>query len=145
MAGTRSGGGARASAATILLDGNVLVALVDEAHVHHAQARAWFSKMTGGFATCPITQGTLLRLMMHVSGLDAGQATAVLAALTRHPRHHFWPDSLSYEQVRWHGVIGHRQVTDAYLAALARHHRGRLASFDRGLVALHGDVAVVVA
>ena len=35
------------SAAT-LLDGNVLVALVDEAHVHHAQARSWFSKLTGG-------------------------------------------------------------------------------------------------
>jgi len=144
MSGARSVGGGRPSA-TILLDGNVLVALVDEAHVHHAQARAWFSKMTGGFATCPITQGTLLRLMMHVSGLDAGQATTVLAALTSHARHHFWPDSLPYEQVRWHGVIGHRQVTDAYLAALARHHRGQLASFDRGLVALHGDVAVAVA
>jgi len=30
------------------------------------------------------------------------------------------------------GVIGHRQVTDAYLAALARHHRGQLATFDPG-------------
>ena len=40
--------------------------------------------------------------------------------------------------------MGHRQVTDAYLAALARHHRGKLASFDRGLVALHTDVAVAL-
>jgi toxin-antitoxin system PIN domain toxin len=144
ISSTRSAGSSRPSAA-ILLDGNVLVALVDEAHVHHAQTRTRFSQMTGGFATCPITQGTLLRMMMHVSGLDAGQAITVLAALTRDARHHFWPDSLPCEQVRWHGVIGHRQVTDAYLAALARHHGGQLASLDRGLVALHSDVAVAVA
>lgn len=132
------------SAAT-LLDGNVLVALIDQAHVHHAQARSWFSKLPGGFATCPITQGTLLRLMMRVSGLGAEQATAVLVALTHHSRHHFWPDALPYDEVQWHGVMGHRQVTNAYLAALARHHGGKLASFDRGLVALHHDVAVAVA
>jgi uncharacterized protein len=39
-------------------------------------------------------------------------------------------------------VLGHRQVTDAYLAALARHHKGKLVSFDRGLAALHADVTV---
>ena len=144
MPSAKQPGGAKPSAA-ILLDGNVLVALVDEAHVHHEQARSWFSKLPWGFATCPITQGTLLRLMMRVSGLSADQATAVLMALTRHPRHHFWPDSLPCEQVQWHGVMGHRQVTDAYLAALARHQGGKLASFDRGLVALHKDVAVAVA
>ena len=38
--------------------------------------------------------------------------------------------------------MGHRQVTDAYLAALARHHGGKLASFDKRLVALHPDVGV---
>ena len=40
--------------------------------------------------------------------------------------------------------MGHRQVTDAYLAALARHHGGKLVSFDKGLVALHQDVGVAV-
>ncbi len=130
--------------AVFLLDGNVLVALVDEAHVHHAQARSWFSRHSGGFATCPITQGTLPRMMMRVSGLDASQATTVLTALTRHAAHRFWPDSVAYDQVQWRGVMGHRQVTDASLAALARHHGGRLASFDRGLAALHQDVAVAV-
>jgi uncharacterized protein len=41
-------------------------------------------------------------------------------------------------------VLGHRQVTDAYLAALARHHHGKLATFDKGLAALHSDVAVAL-
>jgi predicted nucleic acid-binding protein len=42
------------------------------------------------------------------------------------------------------GVIGHRQVTDAYLAQLARANHGRLATFDRGLAALHTDIAELI-
>lgn len=38
----------------------------------------------------------------------------------------------------------HRQVTDAYLAALARTHGGRLLTFDRGLAAAHADVAELI-
>ncbi|MBX3638378.1 MAG: PIN domain-containing protein [Rubrivivax sp.] len=128
-----------------MLDGNVLYALVDEAHVHHAPAQQWFARLEGGFATCPITQGTLLRLLMRLGGFSTEQALSVLAAVTAHPKHRFWPDALAYGQIRWHGVIGHRQVTDAYLAALARHHKARLASFDSGLVALHPDVGVALA
>lgn len=128
-----------------LLDGNVLYALIDQAHVHHEPAKRWFCALEGGFATCPITQGTLLRLTMRLSGRTTEQALEVLAAVVTHAKHHFWPDALAYGSIRWHGVMGHRQVTDAYLAALARHHAGRLASFDQGLVALHPDVGVAVA
>ena len=35
----------------------------------------------------------------------------------------FRPDMLSYDQALWHGVMGHRQVTDAFLASLARRRR----------------------
>lgn len=127
-----------------LLDGNVLYALIDESHVHHAPARDWFSSLSGGFATCPITQGTLLRLVMRLGGHGVEQALPLLGAVTAHAKHHFWPDVLPYDQVRWHGVMGHRQVTDAYLASLARRHGGKLVSFDKGLVALHSDVGVAV-
>lgn len=127
-----------------LLDGNVLYALIDESHVHHAQARRWFADSSADFATCPITQGTLLRLAMRLGERSVEQALATLGVVTAHARHHFWPDVLPYDQVRWHGVMGHRQVTDAYLASLARHHGGKLVSFDRGLVALHADVGVTV-
>lgn len=41
-------------------------------------------------------------------------------------------------------MLGQAQVTDAYLAALARQHGGKLATFDRGLAALHSDVAVLI-
>jgi hypothetical protein len=43
------------------------------------------------------------------------------------------------------GIIGHRQVTDAYLAQLARAHRARLATFDQAMAKLHSDVADLVA
>lgn len=131
-------------AAVHLLDGNVLVALVSPAHVHHAAAERWFVSTAAPFATCPITQGTLLRLLMQVGTLDSAQALAVLANIAGHPRHRFWADAIGYTEIAWRGVIGHRQVTDAYLAGLARHFRGRLATLDRGLAALHPDVVTLL-
>jgi uncharacterized protein len=127
---------------TTLLDGNVLVALVVEDHVHHELARSWFSPRKR-FATCPITQGTLLRLLVR-AGVPAGDATTVLGELTRQRRHEFWPDTLSYEQVATDKVIGHRQVTDAYLAQLTRSHSARLATLDAGLAESHPDVAELI-
>jgi predicted nucleic acid-binding protein len=41
-------------------------------------------------------------------------------------------------------IIGHRQVTDAYLAQLARAHGFRLATFDQAIAKLHHDVAELV-
>jgi hypothetical protein len=54
-------------------------------------------------------------------------------------------DSLGYAVVSWRGVLGRRHVSDAYIAALTRHHGGKLLSFDRGLVALHSDGALGLA
>jgi uncharacterized protein len=128
-----------------LLDANVLVAMADAAHVHHLPATRWFAASATAFATCPMTQGALIRVLLRLEAVPGvAVATRVLQGFTAHPRHKFWADELDYAQINWKGVIGHRQVTDAYLAALARHNSGKLASFDRGLVALHPDVAVLV-
>lgn len=131
---------------TRLLDGNVLVALADQSHVHHAAASSWFAARDVPFATCPITQGTLLRLMLRFGAVpDMGDAIAFLAQLTGHPRHRFWPADFQYLEVDARGIHGHRQVTDAYLATLARRQGGRMATFDRGLAALYPDVVDLVA
>lgn len=132
----------RRAAVVHLLDGNVLVALVTSSHVHHAAAQAWFAAGSAAFATCPITQGTLLRLLMRLGEFSFDTALQVLGEVTAHPRHRFWPDTLGYAEISGRGVLGHRQVTDAYLAGLARHHGGRLVTFDSGLAALHEDVAI---
>jgi toxin-antitoxin system PIN domain toxin len=125
------------------LDANVLVALIVSDHVHHDAAENWFAGVDDSFATCPITQGSLVRLLMR-GGQSAEDAHAVVTALTGNSRHQFWPDSVSFTDFALRGVIGHRQVTDAYLAQLARANSGTLATFDRGLVALHSDVAELV-
>lgn len=126
-----------------LLDGNVLVALAVEDHVHHAAAQRWLGSHDDRVASCPTTQGVLVRLVVRGGG-TARLAQSLLSEAVAHPRHEFWPDDLSYLDVPLTGVIGHRQVTDAYLAALARHRDGRLATFDKGLAALHPDVAELV-
>ena len=49
---------------TVLLDANVLIALLVDDHVHHGAVENWFVGMSGNFATCPITQGSLMRLLI---------------------------------------------------------------------------------
>ena len=128
---------------TSLLDANVLIALVVNDHVHHASAEVWFSGLADGFATCPVTQGSLMRLLVR-EGQTADAASSVLRGVAGHPRHEFWPDDAAYTDVPTAGIIGHRQVTDAYLAQLARRRAARLATFDRALAKLHDDVAELV-
>ncbi|MGH3319762.1 MAG: hypothetical protein ACRDN9_06190 [Streptosporangiaceae bacterium] len=41
-------------------------------------------------------------------------------------------------------MVGHRQVTDAYLAQLARTQGRAFATFDKGLAAAHPDVAELI-
>lgn len=128
---------------TTLLDANVLIALVVADHVHHDAAEDWFVGSGDSFATCPITEGSLVRLLIR-GGQTAGNAQAVLNAVKNSERHEFWPDSVSYSDMSFDGVLGHRQVTDSYLAHLARAQGGRLVTFDHGLAKLHTDVADLV-
>jgi hypothetical protein len=128
---------------TTLLDGSVLIPLVFPDHDHHAAARVWFSTLNDTFASCPITQGSLLRYVLRQGG-DIQSAQAILSSVTALSLHVFWADSVGYEAVKADGVFGHSQVTDAYLAQLARVNDGRLATFDEGLAALHGDVAQLI-
>lgn len=128
---------------TALLDANVLIALVVTEHVHHDAAADWLAASDAEFATCPITQGSLTRFLLRV-GQSAAAARDVISAIEKSNRHEFWPDSISFTDVEVGGVIGHRQVTDAYLAQLARSRNGRLATLDSGLAHLHNDVAVLV-
>jgi toxin-antitoxin system PIN domain toxin len=126
-----------------LLDANLLIALVVEDHVHHRSAEEWATDRTAPFATCPSTQGSLVRFLVR-EGATGDDARRFVTELVMAPRHRFWPDDLGYDSVDLRAVVGHRQVTDAYLASLARAHGGRLATLDRGLVALHSDVADLV-
>lgn len=58
--------------------------------------------------------------------------------------HRFRPDEVAYDTTMLAGVLGHRRVTDACLAALARYRGGRVAGFDRGFAWLHHDVVDLI-
>ena len=129
---------------TVLLDANVLIAVVLDGHMHHARADAWLARQPV-FATCSVTQGTLLRVHMQLAtDKTAAAAWSVLRAVASHPRHEFWDDGFSYVEVPHRHLQGPKQVTDAWLAELARRRHGKLATFDSALATLHADVAMLV-
>ena len=131
---------------TWLLDANVLVALALSSHLHHDRVHSWFAGLDGDrFATCPITQGTLLRVHMK-SHLDhsADAAWRALREVCAHPTHEWWDDALSFLDVPHRHLQGHGQVTDAWLAELSRRRGGRVATLDSGFALLHADVATLL-
>jgi hypothetical protein len=61
-------------------------------------------------------------------------AQAVLGGFRQRDGSEFWPDGASYLDIDLHSVLGHRQVTGAYLVGLTKTHAtARLATMDEGL------------
>ena len=123
---------------TYLLDVNVLIALVDPAHVQHEQAHVWFAR-TGkkSFATCPITENGLLRIVGHPKYPNSpGPPSEVMPALTAIRAlagHCLWAEKISIADescISAARLSSHARVTDVYLLALAKSHGGRLATMD---------------
>ena len=123
----------------VLLDVNVLVALFDPDHVHHEPAHQWFAAhRAAGWATCPITENGLIRILSNVAYISPPEPAAGivrrLQAFCASGQHVFWSDEVSLRDPRLFGTklpVTHRQVTDVYLLGLATRKRGRLATFDR--------------
>jgi toxin-antitoxin system PIN domain toxin len=120
-----------------LLDVNVLVALFDPAHVHHDAAHDWFGEQRPrGWATCPITENGLIRILSNTSYSDPPEApldvVARLQQFCESGDHHFWSDDISLRDLRPQS-LSHKQITDVYLLALAHHRNARLATFDRSI------------
>ena len=123
-----------------LLDVNVLIALLDPDHTHHPIATRWLAaQRSPGWASCPITQNGCVRIMAQPSypnGAPASTIAALLRDAMSSRSHAFWPDDLSIVAegvLDWRSILGSRQVTDAYLLALAVRRRGRFVTLDRGV------------
>lgn len=49
---------------TYLLDVNVMIALIDPAHVHHETAHVWFkARGRRGWASCPLIENGVIRIV----------------------------------------------------------------------------------
>lgn len=118
-----------------LLDVNVLIALTNSAHVHHARVQEWFSRVDQ-WATTPITEAAFVRLMLNpaVAGQALPTSTVVqaLSALRSLPGHRFIADdtTLAESVIDLVALQGHRQVTDLQLVNLASQHELVLATLD---------------
>lgn len=139
--------------AAYLLDANVLIALAWPEHLGNERASRWFAQRgRNGWATCPMTQAALVRILSNPGfSARALTITGALEVLSRNlalPGHQFWPDSVPLIEALGKietQLTGHQQITDAYLVALAMRNRGKLATFDRGIlrIAPAGAVEVV--
>jgi toxin-antitoxin system PIN domain toxin len=127
-----------------LLDVNVLISLLDSAHVHHTVATGWFraTAAVGGWATCPLTENGFIRVVSHLSYPNLRLTPAMAAeSLARFKTafsgiHRFWADEVSLTETALFDLAvltGSRQATDAYLAGLAYRKGGRLATLDGGI------------
>ncbi len=129
-----------------LLDVNVLIALVDPKHASSARAHEWFAanqQANGGVATCPIVQNGVARILSQPAYSTGAQFSVrsvvqVLRDFCAAVDHEFWADSVAlvnaetFDESR---LMGHRQITDAYLLALAVANDGVLVTFDSAIAA----------
>lgn len=130
-----------------LLDINVLLALLDSDHIDHTRASDWLDdEIDAGWASCAITENGFVRIISqprYPSPVSPAEAIELLARASNGGRHEFWPCDVSLldpQSVDSSRVHGPRQVTDAYLLALAKAHDGRFITFDRSvsLASVHG-------
>ena len=123
-----------------LLDVNVLVALLDEDHTHHATASNWLDdEIAAGWASCPLTQNGCVRILSQPRYPGASSVADVvirLRAAVSTPHHRFVANNVSLLDG---AVMDHRRLTsprrltDAYLLALAVKNVCRLVTLDRSI------------
>lgn len=121
-----------------LLDVNVWIALLDEAHVHHSVALQFVERRALKIATCPLVENGVIRVLnlpgySKLGPVGFEKVRNKLREIYASMDHEFWPDSvslLSDELINWSRVLGHNQITDVYLLGLVRANNGCLVTLD---------------
>ncbi len=131
-----------------LLDVNVLIALTEPGHDHYQRAQAWFDSSSGNcrLGICPLTEMGFLRITTNPAfrpgPRSLGQAIAILQVIKGHQDYWYWEINQSWINLTSafaSRILGHQQVTDAYLLGLAIKENGVLVTFDRGLKYMAGS------
>jgi uncharacterized protein len=125
-----------------LLDINVVIALLDTFHAFHDRAHAWWAANSiHGWASCPITENGVVRILSHPNysqrqRFTPAEVISLLRTFAQSTRHQFWADDLSLFDAQIFTadrLLSSQQLTDQYLLALAVRYGGRLATFDQSI------------
>jgi len=125
-----------------LLDVNFIIALLDPDHAFHERAHAWWAaNMKRGWASCPLTENGVVRIMSNPNYSEKARFTpgdliGRLRKFAGQSNYEFWPDEISLRDEKIFAaerIHSSRQLTDLYLLALAVEHDGRLVTFDHGI------------
>jgi predicted nucleic acid-binding protein len=124
-----------------LLEVEVLIALIDPAHMCHERTHDWFDQIgRHGWATCPFTENGVLRLIGGAFYPDSpwtpGTVTEMMEILRALGGHEFWPDDpnlFESQHIDCTRLLDLSQVEDTYLLGLACAHGGKLATFNRNM------------
>jgi len=121
-------------------DVNVLIALFDTAHQHHAVAnKAFLEHDTDGWATCPVVENGFIRIVSNPSYLNAvsvADATSLLQLAIANTVYHRLEQTVSLldpSRFQPSKLVSHRQITDLYLIGMAIYHDVKLITFDRNV------------
>ena len=130
---------------SFLLDANALIALGWPPYEHHERMLQWFERhASAGWATTAFTQAAFMRVLLQPSfpsphPLAVSDVACLLLRNTAHSKHRLLATNFGFEQVLGcctGGLVGHRQITDAYLLTTAVLHAVELVTFDSGIAQL---------
>ena len=95
-----------------LLDINVLIAALDPEHTHNEAAHRWLNvNLVHGWASCPLTENGVIRIMSSKAYSATTKASADDIALRLREfiaasNHEFWPDDISLLDPAWFDLAG---------------------------------------
>ena len=125
----------------LLLDVNALLALAWPNHQFHTTILARLEQQpVPRWATCAVTQLGFVRLSSNPKIVEVRKTPAevvgLLADLTRDEQHVYLETlpPLPHTAGVFRQLLGHQQVTDAYLLGVAEAHDATLLTFDRRVV-----------
>ena len=127
-----------------LLDANALIALGWPTHEHHPRMIGWFRQHArAGWASTALTQSAFVRIVSQPAfagrAIAIGEVAELLLRNTAHPKHRLVALDFGFADVLracTGGILGHRQITDAWLLAAAIRSGMKLLTFDAGIAQL---------
>jgi predicted nucleic acid-binding protein len=121
-----------------LLDVNIVIALSDSDHLHHAKVMNWFNTPGLDWGLCAFSEAGFPRVSANstVDKLTIEQPASLLASLATHSGYRFWPISTGWSALAApfrERIFGHLQVIDAYFLGLAVTKNGVLVTLDKAI------------